>query len=115
MIQITICWGGEFKGSETDIIKGFIIDNLYFISIFNKLMYWKSSIIWFNNGIGDFWGWEYGESFHNSIWIFFSDFRDKEGSHSGSGTTTEWVGDLETLKAIATFSFFSNNIKYRIN
>jgi len=115
MIQITICWGGEFKGSETYIIKGFIIDDHNFISIFNKLMYWKSSIIWFNNGIGDFWGWEYGESFHNSIWIFFSDFRDKEGSHSWSGTTTEWVGNLETLKAIATFSFFSNNIKYRIN
>jgi hypothetical protein len=25
------------------------------------------------------------------------------------------VGDLETLKAIATFSFFSNNIEYGIN
>jgi len=38
MVQITIGWGGEFKGSETDIIKGFIIDNLNFISIFDKLM-----------------------------------------------------------------------------
>ena len=115
MVQITVGWGGEFKGSETDIIKGFVIDNLDFISIFDKLMYGKCSIIWFNNSIGDFWGWEYGESFHNSIWIFFSDFGDKEGSHSWSGTTTEWVGDLETLEAIATFSFFSNNIEYGID
>jgi hypothetical protein len=39
MVQVTIGWGGKFKSSETDIIKGFVINNLYFISIFNELMY----------------------------------------------------------------------------
>ena len=71
----------------------------------------ESSVIWFYDSIGDFWGWEYGESFHNSIWIFFSDFRDKESTHTGTGTTTKGVGDLETLEAIATFSFFSYDIE----
>ena len=111
MVQITIGWSGKFKSSETYIIKGFIINNLDFISIFNELMYGKSSIIWFNNSVGDFWGWEDGESFHNSIWIFFSDFGDKECTHTRTSTTTERVGDLETLEAIATFSFFSDNIE----
>jgi len=72
----------------------------------------EGSVIWFYNGIRDFWGWEYGESFHNSVWIFFSDFRDKESSHTGSGTTSKRVSDLETLEAITTFSFFSYNIEY---
>jgi len=75
----------------------------------------KGSVIWFYNGIGDFWGWEYGESFHNSVWIFFSDFRDKEGTHTRSSSTTKGVCDLETLEAITTFSFFSYNIEYRVN
>jgi hypothetical protein len=88
MVQVTIGWGGKFKSSETDIIKSFIINNLYFISIFNELMYGESSIIWFNNSIRYFWGWENGESFHNSVRIFFSDFRDKESTHTGTGTTT---------------------------
>ena len=82
MVKITIGWGSELEGSKADIIKSFIIDNLDFISVFNKLMNGEGSVIWFYDSIGDFWGWEYGESFHNSIWIFFSDFRDKEGSHS---------------------------------
>jgi hypothetical protein len=115
MVQVTIGWGGEFKSSETDIIKSFIINNLDFISIFNELMNRKSSIIRFNNSIRYFWGWENGESFHNSVRIFFSDFGDKESSHTRTSTTTEGVGDLETLEAIATFSFLSNNIEYRIN
>jgi len=38
MVKITIGWGGELKSSEADIIKSFVIDNLNFISIFNKLM-----------------------------------------------------------------------------
>jgi len=115
MVEVTVCWGGEFKGSETDIVEGFVINNLDFISIFDKLMYGKCGVIWFDNGIGDFWGWEYGESFHDSVWVFFSDLGDKESSHTRSGTTTKGVGDLETLETITSFSFFSDNIEYRID
>ena len=38
MVEITIGWGGELKGSEADIVEGFVINNLDFISVFNKLM-----------------------------------------------------------------------------
>jgi len=78
-------------------------------------MYGKCSIIWFYNSIRYFWGWENRESSHNSIWIFFSNFRDKEGTHTGTSTTTQGVAYLESLKAITSFSFFSYNIKYGIN
>ena len=111
MVKITVGWGGKFKSSEADIVEGFVINNLDFISVFNELMNGESSVIWFNDSIGDLWRWEYRESFHNSIWIFFSDLRDKESTHTGTGTTTKRVGDLETLEAIATFSFFSNDIE----
>jgi len=92
--------------------KSFVINNLDFISVFYELMNGECSVIWFYDSIGDFWGWEYGESFHNSIWIFFSDFRDKESTHTGSGSSSKRVSNLETLKTITTFSFFSNYIEY---
>ena len=38
MIKISVGRGGQFKGSETDIIKGFVIDDLNSIRIFYKLM-----------------------------------------------------------------------------
>jgi len=38
MVKITICWGGELKGSEADIIKGLIINAHNFIGIFDELM-----------------------------------------------------------------------------
>ena len=75
----------------------------------------KCGIIWFNNCIGYFWRWENWESFHNSVRIFFSDFWDKECTHTRTSTTTKRVSDLETLEAITTFSFFSNNVKNGVN
>jgi hypothetical protein len=35
MVKITIGRGGEFKSSEADIIKGFVIDNHTFIGVFD--------------------------------------------------------------------------------
>jgi len=38
MVEITISWGGEFEGSEANIIKSFIIDTHDLISILDELM-----------------------------------------------------------------------------
>jgi hypothetical protein len=111
MVKITVGWGGELEGSEADIIKGFVINAHNLIGVFDKLMDREGSVVWLNNGIGDLWGWHDGESDHHSVWVFFSDLGDEESSHTGSSSSTERVSNLETLKAIATFSFFSNDIE----
>jgi len=115
MVQITISRGGQFKSSEANIIQSFVIDNHAFIGIFNQLMYWQGGVVWFNNGIWHFWWWYNGESFHNSIWIFFSYFGDQKSSHTWSGSSSKRVGDLESLKTITSFSFLSDDIKNWIN
>merc|ERR1711934_936264 len=111
MVKITVGWGGELKGSEADIIKSFVINAHNLIGVLDKLMDREGGVVWLNNGIRDLWGRHDGESGHDSIWVLFSDLGDEEGSHTGSGTTTEGVGDLETLEAIASFGFLSDNIK----
>jgi len=111
MVKITVGWGGELEGSEADIVKGFVINAHNLIGVFDKLMDGEGSVVWLNNGIGDLWGWHDGESDHHSVWVFFSDLGDEESSHTGSSSSSKGVSNLETLKAIATFSFFSNDIE----
>ena len=111
MVKITVGWGGELEGSEADIVKGFVINAHNLIGVFDKLMDGEGSVVWLNNGIGDLWGWHDGESDHHSIWVFLSDLGDEESSHTGSSSSSKGVSNLETLKAIATFSFFSNDIE----
>jgi hypothetical protein len=111
MVQVTIGWGGELKGTEANVIKSFVINAHNLISVFNKLMDWKSCVVGFNNGVRDLGGWHDWESGHDSVGVLFTDLWDEESSHTGTGTTTEGVGDLETLEAVATFSFLTDNIE----
>ena len=115
MVKITVGWGGELEGSEADIVKGFVVNDLDLIGVLDQLMDGEGSVVWLNNGVRDFWGWEDRESAHDSVWVLFSDLGDEEGSHSGSSTTTKGVGDLETLEAVAAFSFLSDNIEDGVN
>merc|ERR1719502_1253332 len=111
MVKITVGWGGELEGSEADIVKGLVINAHNLIGVLNKLMDGEGGVVWLNNGVGDLWGWHDGEGGHDSVWVFLTDLGDEEGAHTGAGTTTEGVGDLETLKAVATFSLLTDNIE----
>jgi hypothetical protein len=38
MVEVSVGWGGQFKGSETDIVKSFVINAHANIGIFDQLM-----------------------------------------------------------------------------
>jgi len=111
MVQITIGWGGELEGSEADIVEGLVIDAHNLIGVLDELMHGEGGVVWLDNGVGHLGGWEDGEGLHDSVRIFLSDLGDKEGTHTRTGTTTEGVGDLETLETIATFGLLSDNVE----
>jgi hypothetical protein len=115
MVEITISGGGELEGSEADIVEGLVINDHALISVLDQLMDGEGGIVGFNDSVGHLGGRHNGEGLHDSVGIFFSDLGDEEGSHSGSGSTTEGVSDLESLEAITAFSFLSGNIKDRVD
>jgi len=111
MVKITVGGGGELKGTEADIVKSLVVNGHDIVGVLNELMDGEGGVVRLNDGIGDLGRGHDGEGAHHSVGVFFSDLGDKECSHTGSGTTTERVGDLETLEAIATFGFFTDNIE----
>jgi hypothetical protein len=115
MVQITIGGGGQFEGPEADIVEGLVIDDHALIGVFDELMDREGGVVGLDNGVGDLGGGEDGEGFHDPVGVFFSDLGDEQGTHTRTSTTTEGVGDLEALKAIAALSLFSNDIEDRID
>ena len=55
MVEITVGWGGELEGSETDIVQSLVIDAHNLIGVLDELMHGKGGVVWLNNGIGDLW------------------------------------------------------------
>ncbi len=111
MVEISVGWGGELKGSEADIIEGFVVNDHDFIGIFYELTDRQGGIVWFNDGVGHLGGWEHREGGHDPVWVFFSDLGDQESSHAGASSSSHGVGDLETLEAIAAFGFLSYDVQ----
>merc|ERR1712159_392408 len=48
MVEITVGWGGQFQGSEADIVKGLVIDNLDLIGVLDELMDGQGGVVWLN-------------------------------------------------------------------
>ena len=49
MVQVPVCWRGEFQCAEADVIESFVVDTERFISIFNELMDRQGSVVWLYN------------------------------------------------------------------
>ena len=115
MVKIAVGWGGELESSETDIVKGFVINDHAFISVLDQLMDWEGGVVWFNDCVRDLWWWDNWESLHDSVGIFFSDLWDKESTHTWTCSTSQWVSDLESLKTITSLSLLSGDIEYWVD
>jgi len=55
MVQITVGWGSELKGSEADIVEGFVIDDLDDIGVLDELMDGEGTVVWLDDGIRNLW------------------------------------------------------------
>jgi len=115
VVQVTVGWGCELKGSKANIIKSLVIKGKALVGVLYKLMDGKSCVIWLDNGIRYLRRRNYGEGRHNSVGVFLTDLGDKKGSHTGSCTTTHGVGHLEALKAVARLSLLTNYVKNRVD
>jgi hypothetical protein len=92
-------------------ITNLIINAEGLIGVLDQLMDGKGGVVGLDNGIGDLGGWDDREGRHHAVGEFFANLRDEESSHTSTGTSTEGVGDLETLEAVAAFGLTTHDIK----
>jgi hypothetical protein len=115
VVQITISGGGEFEGSEANVVEGFVVNAHDFVSVFDQLVDREGGVVGFNDGVRDLGGRNNREGAHHSVGVFFSDLGDEEGSHTRASSTTKRVGNLETLEAVARFGFLSDDVQNGVN
>ena len=52
MVQVAICWCGEFQGSKANVVQGFIVNTIGLVCVFNELVNRKGGIVGFYYCIG---------------------------------------------------------------
>jgi hypothetical protein len=100
VVKITIGRSGQLQGAEADIIKSLVIQRETLVGVLHKLMHGKGTVIRLNHGIRHLGGRDHRESGHDTIGVFLTNLGDQRCTHTGTGSTTHGVGELETLKAV---------------
>ena len=75
----------------------------------------EDGVVWLNNGGGDLWGWVDGETELGFLTVIDGESFEKEGSESGTGSSTDGVEDEETLESGTLIGKLSDSIEAEID
>jgi hypothetical protein len=92
---------------DTDLV----VDTEGLVRVLDQLVDGERGVVGLDNGIGHLGGWDDGEGGHHAVGELLADLGDEESSHTGTGTSTEGVGNLETLEAVAAFGLTTHDIE----
>jgi hypothetical protein len=53
VVVVAVSGGLEFKGSVTDVVKGFVVDTECLVRVLNQLMNGESGVVRLDDGVGD--------------------------------------------------------------
>ena len=115
VVKIGVGRISDLQSPLVDIVQSLVIDTESFIRIFDKLVERQSGVIRFDNGIRNLGGRHDGKGSHHTVWEFLSDLGQQKRSHTGTGTTSERVRELETLKMVAVFDFSADYVDSLLN
>jgi len=79
------------------------------------MMHGQGCVVRLDNGVRDLGRGNYRVGVYDPVWKLLADLREDEGSHAGAGASTERVGHLKALEAVATFGFLANDVKHLVN
>jgi hypothetical protein len=110
VVQVTVGGVGELKGAHANVVQSLVVDTEGLIGVLNELVNGEGSVVRLNDSVGNLGGGNNGEGSHHTVGELLTDLGDQKGTHTGTGTTTERVGDLETLEAVTAFSLATDDI-----
>jgi len=115
VVKIAIRGVGQLQSAHADVVESLVINAEGLVRVLNELMDGESGVVGLDNGVGDLGGGHDGEGSHHAVGELLADLGDQEGAHTGTSTTTERVGDLETLEAVAALGLATDNIENLVN
>ena len=111
VVQVTVGGGGELQGTEADVVQGLVVDAHALVGVLDQLVHGEGGVVRLDNGVGHLGGGHDGEGEHDTVGVLLTDLGDQEGSHTGAGATTEGVGELEALEAVAGLGLLADDVE----
>lgn len=111
VVEVTIGRVAQLEGAHADVVERLVINAEGLVRVLDQLVDGEGGVVGLDDGVGHLGGWHDGEGGHHSVREFLADLGNQQSSHTGSGTTTQRVGDLEALEAVAAFGLTADHVE----
>merc|ERR1712159_599908 len=115
VVEVSVGGGGELEGTEADVVQGLVVKAHALVGVLDKLVHGKGGVVRLNHGVGHLGGRHDGEGEHHAVGVLLADLGDEESSHTGTGTATEGVAELEALEAVAGLGLLAHHIEHGVD
>lgn len=115
VVEVIITGLADLQRVLADVVKSIVIEANNTVGVFNQLVNRQGRIVRLNNGSRDLGRGHDGEGGEHAIRIFLTELGKKESSHTGTSTTTERVGQLESLELLASLSLTTDDFENRVD
>lgn len=111
VVEVAIGGVGQLQRAHADVVESLVVNTEGLVGVLDELVDGKGGVVGLDDGVGDLWRRNDGESGHHAVGELLTDLGDQQSTHTSTSTTTQRVGDLETLEAVAALSLTTNDIQ----
>ena len=111
VVQVTVRGVVELERAHADVVQGLVVDTEGLVRVLDQLVDGEGGVVGLDNGVGDLGGGHDGEGGHHAVGELLADLGDEERAHTGTSSTTERVGDLEALEAVAALGLATDDVE----
>lgn len=111
VVQVAVGGVVQLEGPHADVVESLVVDTEGLVRVLNQLVDGEGGVVGLDNGVGDLGRGDDRVCGHHAVGELLTDLGDEERSHTGTGTTTERVGDLETLEAVAALGLAAHDVE----
>ena len=115
VVEVAVSGGGQLERAEADVVQGLVVHDHALVGVLHELVDGQGGVVGLDDGVRHLGGREHGEGEHDAVGVLLADLGDQESAHTGSGTTTHGVGDLEALQAVAGLGLLAHDVEHGVN
>lgn len=111
VVEVAIRRVGQLQRAHADVVEGLVVNTEGLVGVLDELVDGEGGVVGLDNGIGDLGRGDDGEGGHHAVGELLTDLGDQQSTHTSTSTTTQRVGDLETLEAVAALGLATDDIQ----
>lgn len=88
VVKVAIRGVGQLQRAHADVVESLVVNTEGLVGVLDQLVDGQSGVVRLDDGVGHLGRGHDGESGHHAVGELLADLGDKQGTHTGTGTTT---------------------------